>query len=111
MYTNGIVLKLDEKLTLVFELLEMDLRAYLDRLLDAALMNQDSANESDPSNLFSVNALAPQKLREWTRQLCEGVAYMHSRHILHRDLKPQTVLLTPSENLKIGFFFFSSSLE
>lgn len=38
----------------------------------------------------------------WCSHLLEGVAYLHSQGYIHRDLKPNNLLLTESGNLKIG---------
>lgn len=38
------------------------------------------------------------------RQLLEGISYCHANRILHRDLKPQNLLLSKKNELKIADF-------
>eukprot|EP00658_Telonema_sp_P-2_P071287 TRINITY_DN6056_c0_g1_i7.p1 TRINITY_DN6056_c0_g1~~TRINITY_DN6056_c0_g1_i7.p1 ORF type:complete len:489 (-),score=87.81 TRINITY_DN6056_c0_g1_i7:218-1684(-) len=38
------------------------------------------------------------------RQLCQGLAHMHSKGVIHRDLKPNNIFLDEQLNIKIGDF-------
>ena len=49
--------------------------------------------------------LADQK--SYTGMLLEGLAFLHSHWILHRDLKPGNIFLTQGGVLKIGDFGFA----
>ena len=40
-------------------------------------------------------------ITEWARQMASALAYMHSEHILHRDLKLDNILLTSLSKIKI----------
>ncbi|PON78931.1 Serine/threonine protein kinase [Parasponia andersonii] len=52
--------------------------------------------------------------RHFMRQLAEGLQVLQERHLIHRDLKPQNLLLSTSNSstplLKIGDFGFARSL-
>ncbi|VEL23282.1 unnamed protein product [Protopolystoma xenopodis] len=37
-------------------------------------------------------------------QLLRGLAYCHDRHVLHRDLKPQNLLISETGDLKLADF-------
>jgi NIMA (never in mitosis gene a)-related kinase 1/4/5 len=43
--------------------------------------------------------------------MCLAMSHMHSKKILHRDLKPQNIFLTAEMHLKIGDFGISRVLD
>ncbi|XP_028402850.1 serine/threonine-protein kinase PDIK1L-like [Dendronephthya gigantea] len=44
---------------------------------------------------------------KWMQQLSEAVAYIHALELVHRDLKPDNVLMDANDNVKIGDFGLS----
>jgi CTD kinase subunit alpha len=51
-----------------------------------------------------VFELKPEHKKALTRDLLKGVDYIHSRGILHRDLKAANLLITRHGTLKLGDF-------
>lgn len=120
----------DTKLYLVFEFLDMDLKRYMDKVGDGEGMGPDIVKVSftypsasnAPANplprlqkfvrrvelpppfrrstLPLTRHLSPQQ----TYQLIKGVYYLHAHRILHRDLKPQNLLINKEGNLKLADF-------
>ncbi|KAL4452911.1 hypothetical protein ABPG74_002476 [Tetrahymena malaccensis] len=76
-----------QKISLVFEYYPQDLRNYLKQLQQ---QNQKEIPLSFYQNQF--------------KQILEGVDYCHSQGILHRDLKPQNILVSATGEIKIADF-------
>nr|CAG4651917.1 EOG090X081V [Triops cancriformis] len=77
------VLHSDKKLTLVFEHCDQDLKKYFDSL---------------------NGEIDPDRVRSFMFQLLRGLAFCHSRNVLHRDLKPQNLLINKNGELKLADF-------
>uniref|UniRef100_A0A671UEL1 Cyclin dependent kinase 17 n=1 Tax=Sparus aurata TaxID=8175 RepID=A0A671UEL1_SPAAU len=73
----------DKSLTLVFEYLDKDLKQYMD----------------DCGNILSM-----QNVKIFLYQILRGLAYCHRRKVLHRDLKPQNLLINDRGELKLADF-------
>jgi serine/threonine protein kinase len=73
----------ENKLYLVFEYLDQDLKKYLD---------------------ITGAPLVPQIVKSNLYQMLKGLAFCHAHRVIHRDLKPQNLLLNKDGTLKIADF-------
>ncbi|KAF8322230.1 kinase-like protein [Clavulina sp. PMI_390] len=53
---------------------------------------------------FSRVSLDGARVKEITRLVCQGLAYIHSQAVTHRDLKPENILLTRDGIPKVADF-------
>ena len=51
--------------------------------------------------------LDPTLIRHLIYQLCKAIKYMHDQNIIHRDVKPENLLITDKMELKLCDFGFS----
>eukprot|EP01102_Stenamoeba_stenopodia_P011217 TRINITY_DN3429_c0_g1_i1.p1 TRINITY_DN3429_c0_g1~~TRINITY_DN3429_c0_g1_i1.p1 ORF type:complete len:295 (+),score=56.58 TRINITY_DN3429_c0_g1_i1:221-1105(+) len=77
------VIHTDKKLTLVFEYLDQDLKKYLDECR---------------------GEIPPAAQKSLFYQLLKGIAFCHQHRVLHRDLKPQNLLINRKGELKLADF-------
>ncbi|RMZ95513.1 testis-specific serine threonine- kinase 3-like [Brachionus plicatilis] len=55
--------------------------------------------------------VADKDCRNWMKQICSAVGYLHHRNIIHRDLKLENLLMDSSRNIKLCDFGFSKDLN
>ena len=70
--------------------------------------------ERHSTNLHEViqksSPLPVGTIRKYLKQLLLATEYMHSRHMVHRDLKPQNILLSESDCIKVCDFGQAKSI-
>lgn len=73
----------EESVYMVFEYLQMDLKRCLDKAKD----------------MFT-----PKLVKSYMHQMLDAIAFCHMHRILHRDLKPQNLLVDGRGHLKVIHF-------
>lgn len=71
----------------MFEYVSYDLKKYMDF-------------HTSPTNPL----LPPSTVQSLSHQLLLGVSHCHARRVIHRDIKPHNILISPSGKLKIADF-------
>ena len=79
------VIHTENKLMLVFEFMDGDLKKYMDTQGDKGALN-------------------PRTIKSFMYQLLRGIDFCHKNRVLHRDLKPQNLLINGKGQLKLGDF-------
>ncbi|KAL3837227.1 hypothetical protein ACJMK2_022597 [Sinanodonta woodiana] len=74
----------EKKLYLVFEYLNQDLKKYMDSV--------------------PASGLPIPLIKSYLHQLLQGIAFCHAHRVLHRDLKPQNLLIDVEGNIKLADF-------
>jgi serine/threonine protein kinase len=79
------VIHTESKLMLVFEYMDRDLKKYMDQRGDRGALDYPT-------------------IKSFTHQLLQGIAFCHDNRVLHRDLKPQNLLINHKGQLKLADF-------
>ncbi|KAF1999251.1 Pkinase-domain-containing protein [Amniculicola lignicola CBS 123094] len=91
------------KLYLVMEYLDLDLKKYMESLPVSQGGRGKPLPEGHGPKLEKLG-LGPDMVKKFMWQLTQGIRYCHSHRVLHRDLKPQNLLIDRDGNLKLADF-------
>ncbi|KAJ8337220.1 hypothetical protein SKAU_G00384400 [Synaphobranchus kaupii] len=69
------------------------------------------AGGSIKDQLKAYGVLTEKVTRRYTRQILQGVFYLHSNMIVHRDIKGANILRDPSGNVKLSDFGASKRIQ
>ena len=83
-----------------------------DVIIDTQLNNiyfiMDYYENGDLSHFLNKQPLKEKFTRKYMKQLSNGLKYLLDNNILHRDLKPQNILLSKNYDIKITDFGFAT---
>jgi len=73
---------------------------------DGGDLGKQILNHREKKQLFTEG-----QIMHWFTQALLGLKYLHTKQILHRDLKPQNIFLTRQGDLRLGDFGISKVLQ
>ncbi|XP_055642392.1 cyclin-dependent kinase 2 [Toxorhynchites rutilus septentrionalis] len=81
---------MDSSIYMIFEYLDMDLKKLLDK---------------------HKSSFTPQLVKSYMHQMLDAIAFCHLHRVLHRDLKPQNLLVDREGHLKLADFGLARSFN
>ena len=59
----------------------------------------------------SPKGLSPKLIKSFVFQMCKAVSYLHKNNMIHRDVKPENLLIDENLNLKLCDFGFARKIK
>ena len=91
---------------------------FKDTKLDYFYIVMEYANDGDLSKKIKTQKnkiigdkyFSEEKIMQYFYQICRGLQYIHSKNIIHRDIKSQNIFLMKNGKIKIGDFGIAKAL-
>ena len=91
---------------------------FKDIKLDYFYIVMEYANDGDLSKkiknqkqkIIGEKYFSEEKIMQYFYQICRGLQYIHSKNIIHRDIKSQNIFLMKNGKIKIGDFGIAKAL-
>ena len=110
--------KIQEEVLLLKQLRHRHVIGYLGTLFSSGVVHilmEYAPGGTMTEQLMSAKANAAPfgeaRIRRWARELADGLQSIHGHGVLHRDLKPDNMLLGPMDDVKIADFGWSTVLD
>ncbi|MCQ2252933.1 MAG: serine/threonine protein kinase [Bacteroidales bacterium] len=88
----------------IFDYIECELGTFIvEEIIKGIPLNEYLKNESGP--------IPEQKAIKYMLQMLDAIGYMHSKNIIHRDIKPGNFVITPDNEIKILDFGIAQFLD
>ncbi|ELU15165.1 hypothetical protein CAPTEDRAFT_138535 [Capitella teleta] len=69
--------------------------------LKSRIPSEDPPNPGKLSPEHPVRRRSVKTVAKYVRQISQALTYLHTRNFVHRDLKPQNILLTADDDVKL----------
>lgn len=66
---------------------------YCDDTLKNKFINPDYENPGSVGHLYSAQIEQMEELARYVIQICEGLEYLHTKKMVHRDMKLENILV------------------
>jgi serine/threonine protein kinase len=66
---------------------------YCDDTLKSKFINSEYDNPAKVGNVYSVQVGQMEELARYAMQMCRGLEYLHSKKLVHRDMKLENILV------------------
>ena len=91
----------------------------IDKKLDYFYIIMEYADDGDlnkkikqqKNKKISEKYFPEETIIKYFYQICQGINYIHSKNVIHRDIKSQNIFLTKNGSIKIGDFGIAKALS
>lgn len=111
---KGMLEALEREIELLKSLQHPNIVQYLDSYADGTHLNiflEYVPGGSVAALLNNYGALQEGLVRKFTKQILEGLSFLHAREIVHRDIKGANILVDTASRVKISDFGISKKVE